>query len=351
MFRMSLYAHPHVRRSESYFGYAYAYNEINKHLRKYQNNGKTLNVDINSPKSKTQLYFGSPDGFFYDHQYKIQMTQWESTLIPPHWVDHAKKYDEWWTANKFGADAFINAGVPSEKIHIFEHGVDSSIWTPKKRGQNDVIRFLHVDSGSPRKRAPLAVEAFKAAFGNSFDYELTLKYSHGTMSDLNWFDPEVLENAGKWVDVNIRHIDNNLTIEELVNLFQYHDVLIYPSEGEGFGLIPLQALATGMPVISTSDWCSYEKYFEGNIIESHRGVSDIVETYTRHGEVVIPHLDSMVELMKNTANNIQSQSNKFYDQVSTVVADYDWQKLTNTAIDNLIARIGIDMFENSGYFR
>ena len=349
MFRMSLYAHPHVRRSESYFGYAYAYKEISKHLRQYQYNGNPINVDINSPKSKVQIYFGSPHGFFYDHQYKIQMTQWESTLVPPHWVEHAKGYDEWWTANQFGADAFINAGVPAEKIHVFEHGVDASIWTPKKRRTKDVIRFLHIDSGSPRKRAPLAVEAFKKAFGNSLDYELTLKYSHHGASEQNWFDEDILENHGKWEGTNVRHIKENLTLEHLISLFHYHDILIYPSEGEGFGLIPLQALATGMPVISTSDWCSYDKYFNVNIIESHRGISDVVETYTRHGEVILPHLDSMVDLMKNAAENFELQSDIFYNQIPEIVKDYSWQHRTNMAMDSLIDRIGIDMFENSGY--
>lgn len=351
MFRMSLYAHPHVRRSESYFGYAYAYKEIDKHLRNYDYNGNRIHVDINSPKSKTQLYFGSPDGFFYDHQYKIQMTQWESTLVPPHWVDLAKRYDEWWTANQFGADAFINAGVPSEKVHVFEHGVDSSIWTPKKRGTRDTIRFLHIDSGSPRKRAPLAVEAFKKAFGNNPDYEITLKYSHHEVSKQDWFDENILANYGEWQDINVRHIKENLTLEHLISLFHFHDVLVYPSEGEGFGLIPLQALATGMPVISTSDWCSYDKHFQGNIIESHRGVSDVVETYTRYGDVVLPHLDSMVDLMKNAASNFESQADIFYNQIPTVVKDYDWQHRTNMAIDLLIDRIGIDMFENSGYLQ
>lgn len=351
MFRMSLYAHPHVRRSESYFGYAYAYKEINKHLRNYEYEGNRISVDINSPKSKTQLYFGSPDGFFYDHQYKIQMTQWESTLVPPHWVEHAKRYDEWWTANKFGADAFINAGVPAEKIHVFEHGVDSSMWTPKKRGTKDTIRFLHIDSGSPRKRAPLAIEAFKKAFGNNPDYEITLKYSHHAASEQDWFNEKILANYGEWQDINVRHIKENLTLEHLISLFHFHDVLIYPSEGEGFGLIPLQALATGMPVISTSDWCSYDQYFQGNIIESHRGISDVVETYTRHGEVIIPHLDSMVDLMKNAVNGFEEQANKFYNQIPVVVQDYDWQHRTNMAIDSLIDRIGIDMFENSGYFQ
>jgi glycosyltransferase involved in cell wall biosynthesis len=348
---MSLYAKPHFRNSGSYFGYAYAYKEINKHLRSYKHNNITLNVDINSPKSKVQLYFGSPNGFFYDHQYKIQMTQWESTLVPPSWVNYAKKYDEWWTANKFGADAFVNAGIPEEKIHVYEHGVDASVWTPKKRGTRNKIRFLHIDSGAPRKRASLSVEAFKKAFGNNPNYEITLKYSGGLLSKQDWFDEKILANHGDWQDINVRHIKENLTLEHLISLFHFHDVLIYPSEGEGFGLIPLQALATGMPVISTSDWCSYDKYFQGNIIESHRGVSDIIETYTRPGEVVIPHLDSIVDLMKNAVNNFENQSNVFYNQVPLVVEDYDWQNRTNIVMDSLINRIGVGMFDNSGYFK
>jgi glycosyltransferase involved in cell wall biosynthesis len=133
-------------------------------------------------------------------------------------------------------------------------------------------------------------------------------------------------------------------------LFHYHDILIYPSEGEGFGLIPLQALATGMPVISTSDWCSYDKYFTNNIIESHRGVSDVVENYTRFGEVVIPHIDSMIHLMKTAVENFESQANQFYSQIPEVIKDYDWQYRTNMAIDSLINRIGPDMFENSGVY-
>jgi glycosyltransferase involved in cell wall biosynthesis len=346
---MSLYAHPHVRASGSYFGYAYTYQEIAKHLRQYKYNNKQIHVDINSPKSKLQLYYGSPDGFFYDHQYKIQMTQWESTLVPPHWIEHGKRYDEWWTANLFGANAFINAGMPEEKIHIFEHGVDPSIWTPKKRGTKDTIRFLHIDSGSPRKRGSLAVEAFKAAFGNNPDYEITLKYSHHAASQQDWFNEKILENYGEWEGVNIRHIKENMTIEHLISLFHFHDILIYPSEGEGFGLIPLQALVTGMPVISTSRWCSYDQYFKDNIIESHEGVSDVVETYIRYGNVIIPNLDSMISLMKNAVNNIESQSEYFYNQIPEIVDKYDWQKLTNSAMDRLISRVGLSMFENYGF--
>jgi glycosyltransferase involved in cell wall biosynthesis len=347
MLRMSIHAHPHVRRSGSYFGYAYTYYEIERHLREYQHNGKKLQLDINSPKSKIQLYYGSPPGYFSPNQYKIQMTQWESTLVPPNWVDHSRDYNEWWTANQFGADAFINAGVPAEKVHVYEHGVDASVWTPKKRGKNEVIRFLHVDSGSPRKRADLAIKAFKAAFGNSLDYELTLKHSHYESTKVNWYDKETLENHGDWESGNIRHIKENMGLPELVHLFKFHDVLIYPSEGEGFGLIPLQALATGMPVISTSRWCSYDKYFTENIIESRLGVSDVVENYTRFGNVVLPELDSMISIMKNVVANFDKQSEFFYNQIPKVVSDYNWQHRTNMVMDGLVGRLGANMFTSS----
>jgi glycosyltransferase involved in cell wall biosynthesis len=347
MLRMSMYAHPHVRKSGSYFGYAYTYYEIEKHLRQYSYNGQNLQLDLNSPKSKVQLYYGSPPGFFYPHQYKIQMTQWESTLVPPNWVDHAKDYNEWWTANQFGADAFIRAGVPHEKIHVYEHGVDSSMWTPKKRGQNDRVRFLHVDSGSPRKRADIAISAFRKAFGNNINYQLTLKHSHHAHSNLNWDDTEVLENAGEWEYNNVRHIRENLSLQDLVKLFHYHDVLIYPSEGEGFGLIPLQALATGMPVISTSRWCSYEKYFPNTIIDSRIGISDIIENYTRFGEVVIPNVDSAAELIKYVGRNIEDQSEYFFNQIPNVVEEYSWSKKTNMIMDSLVDRLGLDMFTSS----
>lgn len=316
-------------------------------MRTYSFNDEQMNLTINSPMAQVQLYYGSPQGFFFPHQYKIQMTQWESTSVPPNWVDHARGYDEWWTANQFGANAFINAGVPSEKVKVFEHGVDSKIWFPKKRKNNGPIRFLHVDSGSPRKRGDFALDAFKSAFGNNMDYELTRKYSHGDMSKLDWFDEDVLANAGEWQDSNVRHIKENLELHQLVNLFHFHDVLIYPSEGEGFGLIPLQALATGMPVISTGRWCSYERFLNNNVIDSHLGVSPIQETYTRFGEVVIPDFDSTVSLMKNVAENIDSHFEIFYNQTDKVAEEYNWQTLTNSAIDSLVDRIGIERF-NSG---
>lgn len=273
-------------------------------------------------------------------------------MVPGIWKEYAKSYNEWWTANEFGKQAFINTGIPENKIHVFEHGVDSKIWTPKLRGKEEKIRFLHIDSGSPRKRAGLAKEAFIAAFGNNKDYEITFKHSHIPSSGANWSDSNTMANHGDWESDNIRHIRENMELEDLVKLYHFHDVIIYPSEGEGFGMIPLQALATGMPVISTGRWCSYERFLNKNIIESSFGQSEIKETYTRFGDVVLPSLESTTELMKRVAADIKEQSQIFYDQVPQVVSDYNWYNLSRKAIDGLISRAGEDIFNSSkGYLK
>lgn len=339
--RFSMYAHPHLRYSGSRFGYAYTYNEIYKHMQSVVVNGENLQVNLNSPKAKTQLSYGSPPGTFYPHQYKIQMTQWESTIAPESHAELAKSYDELWTANDFGKQAYINAGVPEKKIHVFEHGIDTEIWYPSMRGRNKKIRFLHIDSGAPRKRADIAVDAFKAAFGDNKDYELTLKWSHAPDTDKNWFDTSVLESAGEW-DGNIRRIHESLSLEHLVSLFHFHDALIYPSEGEGFGLIPLQALATGMPVISTSLWCSYSDLFEESTIDSQLGVSHVIETYHRPGLVVIPSIDSTVEMMKNVADNIGYFSRSHFTKSASVRKRFQWADKCQGIIDGLVERVGVD---------
>jgi glycosyltransferase involved in cell wall biosynthesis len=320
-------------------------------MRQVSVGSEKLTVYMNSPKAKVQLHYGSPPGNFYPHQYKIQMTQWESTLAPSSHAELIKGYDELWTANDFGKTAYVNAGVPENKIHVFEHGIDSDVWVPKLRGKRNKIRFLHIDSGSPRKRADIVVEAFKSIFGDDENYELTLKWSHAEPSLVDWTNESVLETQGEW-DGNVRYIHETLPLEHLVSLYHFHDVFVYPSEGEGFGLIPLQALSTGMPTISTDLWCSYADLFPETRIEATMGVSSIKENYDRPGLVVIPSLESTADKMKYVADNIEHLSEVFFLRSSMVKNRYQWKDKCQQIIDGLAARLGTDgMSSYFGYLK
>jgi glycosyltransferase involved in cell wall biosynthesis len=328
-----------------HFGYALAYHKIVETIGQIKLDGKKIKVTKNDPSTNIQLFMGSNPGQFHPNQYKIQMTQWESTIAPAHWKKCAEQYNEFWTANPYGAAAIIKSGIPEHKVFVFEHGIDSSVWTPKLRGQNDKIRFLHVDSDSPRKRSDIVVKAFKKAFGDNPKYELTLKYSlkktnyKNVFADsvVNWDDPEVMAKHGRW-EGNVRHIQEITTTADLVKIHHFHDIMVYPSEGEGFGFIPLQAIVTGMPTISTGIWCSYEKYLNGNIISSTFGKSTFMKHYP--GNCIIPDLRATMKMMHSVAEDLQNQSKLFLDRVPEVAEEYSWYNKTYPVIKALHERIG-----------
>jgi glycosyltransferase involved in cell wall biosynthesis len=332
-----------------HFGYALAFHKIKDSIGSMEIDNKKINVTRNDPDTKIQLFMGSNPGQFHPNQYKIQMTQWESTMAPPAWKKFAEGYNEFWTANPFGAAAIIKAGIPKEKVFVYEHGIDANVWTPKLRGQNDKIRFLHVDSDNPRKRSDLVLKAFKKAFADNPNYELTLKYSlkktkyYDTFEDskVDWDDPKVMAKQGRW-EGNVRHIEEITSTEDLVKIYQYHDVMVYPSEGEGFGFIPLQALVTGMPTICTGIWPSYAKYLNGNIIDSTYGPSTFMKHYP--GKCIIPDLRSTVRLMITVAKNMEQQAKLFYDRVPEIAEEYSWENKTKPVIEALYKRVGKEMF-------
>jgi len=355
----------HVRKAKDIYGYAYGYKSICNYFGNFQYRGKTLDLVQNTPESQVQMFYMEPEwhhyatgkslrqpGFkkFYKHQYKIYGTHLESTQVWPHWYDAMNEVDEIWVGNQFAADAVINSNIKTP-VYVFEHGIDD-MWQPRKRGMGNKIKFLHVDSASPRKRADLVEKAFIMAFGDNSDVELTLKY-HSYDSSNEFGVMSLFNKLGKPIG-NIKKIYKTLSQEEIVELYYEHDVLLYPTEGEGFGFIPLQALATGMPVISTSRWCSYDKFFKDNIIESRLGPTS--HTGYLYGDVVLADIESMIELMRKVYKDIDSQCSFYYKQAPKVHKEYNWQYRCDSMLKSFIKRVGIDMlnqaenFEDKGYY-
>jgi glycosyltransferase involved in cell wall biosynthesis len=351
----SIHTDQHIKDAVDIFGYAYGYTNIVKHFNQFTYGDKQLEVLENNPAAQIQMFYMEPEwhhpvtgqdfrqpGFkkHYDHQYKINGTYLEATRAWDWWIPTMKTFDEIWVGNQFSVEAIANSGVKTP-TYVFELGIDK-MWTPKMRGKGNKIRFLHVDSDSPRKRVDLVEKAFLMLFEGRDDVELTLKYhSKGESSGYS-----VLELFKDKEYPNINRIYKTVKQEDMVKLYHDHDILVYPSEGEGFGLIPLQALATGMPTISTGRWCSYERFLGDNVIESTLGKTQHTGYHT--GDVILPELDSLLDLMRNAVDNIDSQCEFYYKQAPQVIKDYDWQNQCNKMLNSLIKRVGPDMFEPIG---
>ena len=288
-----------------------------------------------SPKSPVQLNFSQPEHFkLHKNQYQISYTPWESTIMPEEWKPYLKVVDEIWTTSDWCANVFEDNGFKVDKV--FPHGIDK-IWQPKRREDDGVIKFLHIGEPAPRKAGQVAVNAFAQLFGNKPEYQLTIKaYDHNTTRIFNNYIDKNIIGLPDQIYNNITVNTNVLTNEELVQLYYDHDVLIYPSYGEGFGFIPLQALATGMPTICVGEWAQYKNYL--GPLELKSEIIDSPWPFPHSGKVFEPDYQHLLELMRDVAINFKAYSGYYFAQSTKIHNDYNWDQLTNKAFENIFKK-------------
>ncbi|MDE2588120.1 MAG: glycosyltransferase family 4 protein, partial [Patescibacteria group bacterium] len=143
--------------------------------------------------------------------------------------------------------------IPEEKIHVIYHGVDHEKYKPSQNKELarkrilgrffmvDSPYFIHVgESNWARKNVFRMLEAYEKARESGIIQKLIL---------VGRSDPIVYEKA--------RSIEGIIVLgfvseDDLANLLQGADALIFPSLHEGFGLPLVEAMACGIPVITSN---------------------------------------------------------------------------------------------------
>ena len=292
-------------------------------------------VPFQNSKAPVQLNFSQPDHFkMHRNQYQISYTPWESTVIPSSWRSNLEVVDEIWTTSDWCANVFELNGYSDVKV--FPHGI-SSAWEPKKRIDDGIIKFLHIGEPAPRKAGQMVLDTFISLFADNPKYSLTIKaYGVNTTRVYNNYIDKNIIGLPQNIYQNIKIITDNLNEEELVNLYHDHDVLVYPSYGEGFGFIPLQALATGMPTICTSSWAHYKKYLGPLKLKSQ--LIDSPWQFPHEGKVFEPNRQHLVELMREVSLNFNAYSGYYYSQATKIHEEYNWNQLTSNAFEPIFKK-------------
>ena len=317
-------------------GFGYAGQNIVKTLQEIGHK-----VTFADPNAQVQLNFTQPQHYkLHKNQYQIGYTPWESTKIRDEWRERMNLCNEVWATSDWCADVYRNNGVESP-IYVYPHGIEE-VWSPKKRILTDgPLKFLHVGEPSPRKDGQMVVDTFIKLFGNNPDYQLTIKaQAHHT---IRIYDKRGSLVPPDHVYSNIKVILDEYPVTMLANLFHQHHVLVYPTWGEGFGFIPLQGLATGMPVISTYDWAQYKNYLGPLKLKSTltdaetEGVPKAVGD-SHLGSFFRPDKEHLESQMLDAAINFKAYSGYYYAQSTKIHEEYNWTQLTNNAFDHIFKK-------------
>lgn len=169
---------------------------------------------------------------------RIGLTMFESSKIPPNWVDTLNSLDAVIVPSQFCHDSFLDCGV-TVPIHIVPLGV-SETYQPCRRVKDRPYTFLAFGDRGKRKGWMEAQQAFVNAFGNNMDYKLIIKAR------------DIKGVRATPTNRNIQVIRQDMSEQELYALYCRCDCMVFPTWGEGFGLPPREFAATGGLVIATN---------------------------------------------------------------------------------------------------
>lgn len=182
------------------------------------------------------IRFSQPNSFpSCPGKYKIGWSMWEFPKFPTDWVPGANTVNLNFVPCGWNKLLWQTGGVTKPIITI-PLGVNESIFKYRKRN-NHSDKFVFITDGTILGGFNL-IGWFKETFKDKDDIHLIVKERPT--------GPKRIETDG-----NVSTISGRLTQEELLDWYYSGNVFLYPTSAEGFGLFPVEAMATGLPVIMT----------------------------------------------------------------------------------------------------
>jgi glycosyltransferase involved in cell wall biosynthesis len=204
--------------------------------------------------------------------YKIAITQFETDHIPPYHIAQVNQCDQLITTSKFQPDVWRRSGLKASlPISVMTAGIDTEFFGFKERPRGGTFKVLMLGALTGRKDPVTAVKVFQKASGGAEDWRLTLKTRQ---TDVN---PALMQLLGFKLhqeetpegnlvyhipfpfrekapaDPRIEFVVSDDSQDRLLEWFWSHDCFLWTSKGEGVGLPPLEAMATGMEVVMSNN--------------------------------------------------------------------------------------------------
>ena len=305
---------PYRFQAES-VGYGKVGNQVLKSLQRH-------GVDISLNNADADVFICCDDRnylTFEEGKYNIAFTTHESSELFDNAIANLRKADEVWTMNEWIRDGF--AQYVNTDILVVPTCI-SQQFTPVQRTIGERFVFLHIGEPAPRKNGQMVLDAFKNEFGNDPNVMLVFK-TYGIHGITGYNDLD-----------NVLFINYELDDKAYVTLLNNSNCLVYPSVCCGGGMMPLEAMATGMPIISVSDWADYKKYVHLPIDSTLGPVPEHIfaSENSLKGCVFNPNLQSIQTQMRNVYENYDYYSELYYNQAKDLSDEYNWDRVVEATI-------------------
>lgn len=255
----------------------------------------------------------------------------EGDKLPEDWVAVANALDIVWTASEYGRNQFISNGIVPEIVRILPHGFDPQIFHPTITSKKLFPEFTFCFVGgfatpNDRKGADLLVKAFTEEFTNNEKVRLLMKINTTYNREFN--SKQYLNEIGQY-DRRLTILDNDMSQEQLVDVYNASDIHVMPTYGEAFSMNLCESMACGKTAITTNfsghlDYCRPEFSYLIDVekfVLAHYGVYDVMSG-SKWAQPSIKHLR---ELMRYAFDNQNEVEKKGRQAQRFVLDNYTWR--------------------------
>lgn len=260
---------------------------------------------------------------------RVLYTMLEGDTVPDSWYQYLTQATHILVPTTFVRDTFKKAGFDSTVLPL---GYDADIFKPVERVESDTFTFLHYEAFQDRKGWEDLLDAWIISGLAQEEEKARLIFkSIKPFTEIY----EKLKSRNIDLPGNVKVICGELPHQSLFDILSTADCFVFPSRGEGFSLPPLEAMATGLPVILSKGHSHMDYYNEDYMygVDSSIKIPARYSNWEDQGDFVRCNVDALAHTLKHVYNNREEARSKgrgaveyvskySYDVVAKNIADY-----------------------------
>ena len=256
--------------------------------------------------------------------------------------------DEIWVHSRHVEEGLLSAGIPKKKIWRIPHGIDPVLFRPglaplasiEERCAGD-YRFLFVGGTIWRKGADLLLSSWCSSFTRDDRVCLIVRAAGASGSYAGQGLLELFKRAAaNPLAPKILLLEDDLSDHEMGSLYACADCLIHPYRGEGFGMPILEAMACGLPIITTRGGASDDFVDESSalLLPADPVRVEIDQVCTSHPWVMNPRPGSVERAMRQAFSAGPGLRERAALVADRVLLERTWDKVAASVEKRLLAR-------------
>jgi glycosyltransferase involved in cell wall biosynthesis len=276
--------------------------------------------------------------------YKIGHCEFEATDAPEIWIRYCNMMDELWVPTEWDRKKFVKAGV-NVPIYVIHQGINPDYfhpdYAPMVTDAKETFKFLVNAAWYPRKNLHNLIVAFQGEFKRGEDVCLIVKTMNLGLN--KGIQEEIKDIKSDENSANTYIKEEELPDFKLPCLYTMSDCFVLPSRGEGWGLPLFEALACGVPVITTGYGAPFEtlKDEKGqplpgvHFTDYTESISTDPYVYMEGKKWAEPNMVQFAKQMRYVFEHRSEEKKKALETSKIIRQKFSWQNVTAKMVDRL----------------